>query len=121
MRKVTREEILRGIWSSKGNAIQSWVAEGRMYISYSFDRFLKDMLKSGILSDRRTIQTKWEMLIATGVVREIGRNQCQLAFLPFIQFMDRFSADLLRSTVSANGGERVRESEREMCSARVVG
>lgn len=117
MRKVLREEILAEIWKARGEMMLAFMAKGEISCPYTFDNFSKDMLRSELVSDKRTIQTKWEMMLASGVIRETGGKPYrggELSFVPFRSRMTASAEDMLddlvvkhRQAANCVGGLRV--------------
>lgn len=106
MRKISREEVLAEIWKARGDQIVSWMAsKGEPSLPYSFDNFTRDMLKSELIADKRTIQTKWDLLCASDVVRPRGKPHTygDLSFMAFKSRMTASAEDMLDSIVN---GER---------------
>ena len=52
-----------------------------------------------LLVDERTIRTKWELLVSTGVLRETAKNRGELAFVAFRDFMPSRSRLILLNLV----------------------
>ena len=92
MRKILREEILSEIWKARGEMMLAFMTKGDISCPYSYDNFSKDMLRSELVSDRRTIQTKWDMLVASGVIRETGGKPYRGGELAFAAFRSRMTA-----------------------------
>ena len=92
MRKVLREEILAEIWKSRGEMMLAFLTKGEISCPYSFENFSKDMLRAELVTDRRTIQTKWDMLVACGVIREMGGKPYRGGELAFAAFRSRMTA-----------------------------
>lgn len=102
MRKILREEILAEIWKARGEMMLAFMTKGEISCPYTFDNFSKDMLRAELVSDKRTIQTKWEMLIASGVIRETGGKPYrggELSFVPFRSRMTASAEDMLDDLV----------------------
>lgn len=74
MRRITHDEVMREIWNGSSELFISKLAEGDNQARYTFDRFRKDMMRHDLLVDSRTIKTKWDSLIAKGVIRETGKR-----------------------------------------------
>lgn len=74
MRRITHEEVMREVWEGSTELFVSLLAEGKNQARYSFERFRKDMMRHDLLVDNRTIKTKWDSLIAKGVIRETGKR-----------------------------------------------
>ena len=92
MRKILREEILSEIWKARGEMMLAFMTKGDISCPYSYDNFSKDMLRSELVSDRSTIQTKWDMLVASGVIRETGGKPYRGGELAFAAFRSRMTA-----------------------------
>ena len=103
MRKILREEILSEIWKARGEMMLAFMTKGDISCPYSYDNFSKDMLRSELVSDRRTIQTKWDMLVASGVIRETGGKSYKGGELAFAAFRSRMTAsaeDMLNGLIA---------------------
>ena len=74
MRRITHDEVLREIWEGSTELFVSFLADGKNQAKYSFDRFRRDMMRHDLLVDNRTIKSKWDSLIAKGVIRETGKR-----------------------------------------------
>ena len=92
---------MREIWDGSTELFISNLAEGKNQVRYTFDRFRKDMMRHDLAVDNRTIKSKWDSLIAKGVIRETGKRYADSALniWSLMPFMDTDSAkQLLRET-----------------------
>lgn len=108
MRKVTRNEVLEAIWASRKEAIYRLIDdEGWISCPYTYEQFRMDMLKADLISDRRTIQTKWDGLVSVKTIKASSKSYTEgiLYFEPFVSRMDPLHRDLLMSTLRAKAQE----------------
>ena len=88
MRKITRQEIVCEIWSSRSAQIQELIHVKKwLSCPYTFDNFVRDMLRNDLVTDRRTLKTKWEMLECSGIIRTNERGISEIAFESFLDLM----------------------------------
>ena len=109
MRKITRQEIICEIWSSRSSQFQEFILAKR-WIScpYNFDNFVRDMLRN----DKRTLKTKWEMLECSGIIRTNERGISEIAFESF--------SDVMPATLRIRLYDLLREEEKSE-KARLAG
>lgn len=74
MRRITHDEVMREIWNGSTELFVCSLSEGKNVVKYTFDRFRQDMMRHDLLVDNRTIKTKWDSLIAKGVIKETGKR-----------------------------------------------
>lgn len=102
MQKVTSDAILRAIYDLRYEMFADIMANKRWNrVEYSFEQFRTDMLGSELLSDSKTIKTKWDMLAAKGVIKPYGRTKygnAELNLWAFSGHMAPSALDLLRQT-----------------------
>lgn len=113
MRKITRQEIICEIWSSRSSQFQEFILAKR-WIScpYNFDNFVRDMLRNDLVTDKRTLKTKWEMLECSGIIRTNERGISEIAFESF--------SDVMPATLRIRLYDLLREEERSE-KARLAG
>ena len=88
MRKITRQEIVCEIWSSRSAQIQELIHVKKwLSCPYTFDNFVRDMLRNDLVTDKRTLKTKWEMLECSGIIRTNERGISEIAFESFLDLM----------------------------------
>lgn len=113
MQKVTSETILREIYESRYEAFASVMAHNHWnLIEYDFSKFRADMLRRELLSDIKTIKTKWDMLAAQGVIRPYGErnyDKAELNLWAFHPYMSPQAQELLLGTGRAAVGRRTAE------------
>ena len=114
MRRICKDQLVREIWDSRAEQIQSIMAEkGWISCPYTYENFKQDMMRRELLVDERTIRTKWELLVSTGVLRETAKNRGELAFVAFRDLMPSRSRlillNLIEETKTASShAEKVR-------------
>ena len=113
MRKITRQEIVCEIWSSRSSQFQEFILT-KKWIScpYNFDNFVRDMLRNDLVTDKRTLKTKWEMLECSGIVRTNERGNSEISFEAF--------SDIMPATLRIRLYDLLREEERSE-KARLAG
>lgn len=101
MRRITHDEVMREIWEGSTELFVSLLADGKNQAKYSFERFRRDMMRHDLVVDNRTIKSKWDNLIAKGVIRETGKRYTDSALniWSLMPYMNTESArQLLRET-----------------------
>ena len=113
MRKITRQEIVCEIWSSRSSQFQEFILT-KKWIScpYNFDNFVRDMLRNDLVTDKRTLKTKWEMLECSGIIRTNERGISEIAFESF--------SDVMPATLRIRLYDLLREEEKSE-KARLAG
>ena len=101
MRRICKDQLVREIWDSRAEQIQSIMAEkGWISCPYTFENFKTDMLRRELLVDERTIRTKWDLLVYTGVLRETGKGRAEIAFSAFKDLMPSRSRIVLLDLIN---------------------
>lgn len=106
MRRITHEEVMREIWEGSTELFVSFLADGKNQAKYSFERFRKDMMRHDLLVDNRTIKSKWDSLIAKGVIRETGKRYTDSA-LNIWSLMPYMGTDSAKQLLIETGREPV--------------
>lgn len=106
MRRITHEEVMREIWEGSTELFVSFLADGKNQAKYSFERFRKDMMRHDLLVDNRTIKSKWDSLIAKGVIRETGKRYTDSA-LNIWSLMPYIGTDSAKQLLIETGREPV--------------
>lgn len=113
MQKVTADAILREIYDSRYEVFADLMAHnGWNLVEYDFTKFRADMLRRELLSDIKTIKTKWDMLAAQGVIKPYGKriyDKAELNLWAFAPFMSPQAQALLIETGKAPVGRRTAE------------
>ncbi len=113
MQKITSETILREIYEHRVEMFADAMAHHRWnLVEYDFTRFRADMLRHELLSDIKTIKTKWDMLSAQGVIRPYGRknyDKAELNLWAFVPYMSTQAQSLLIETGREPVGRRTAE------------
>ena len=73
--------------------------KGWISCPYTYENFKQDMMRRELLVDERTIRTKWELLVSTGVLRETAKNRGELAFVAFRDLMPSRSRLILLNLI----------------------
>lgn len=111
MQKVSFEEIMREIYSSRAEAFAIIMAKKSWnVVSYDFGKFKDDMLRNELLSDPKTIRTKWDLLVVKGVVRPYGKKNYDAAEInlwKFANYMAPSARELLEATGREPSGSRI--------------
>ena len=101
MRRICKDQLVREIWDSRAEQIQSIMAEkGWISCPYTYENFKQDMMRRELLVDERTIRTKWELLVSTGVIRETAKNRGEIAFVAFKDLMPSRSRIVLLDLIN---------------------
>ena len=106
MRRITHEEVMREIWEGSTELFVSFLADGKNQAKYSYERFRKDMMRHDLLVDNRTIKSKWDSLIAKGVIRETGKRYTDSA-LNIWSLMPYMGTDSAKQLLIETGREPV--------------
>ena len=106
MRRITHEEVMREIWEGSTELFVSFLADGKNQAKYSFERFRKDMMRHDLLVDNRTIKSKWDSLIAKGVIRETGKRYTDSA-LNIWSLMPYMGTDSAKQLLIETGREPI--------------
>ena len=106
MRRITHEEVMREIWEGSTELFVPFLADGKNQAKYSFERFRKDMMRHDLLVDNRTIKSKWDSLIAKGVIRETGKRYTDSA-LNIWSLMPYMGTDSAKQLLIETGREPV--------------
>lgn len=82
MRGVSTAQLRGAIYSQRGKIIDACLRNGDKAFEYTYDNFLTDIIRSGILKDDRTIKAKWVHLQKEGTVIRSG-SETYLSALAF--------------------------------------
>lgn len=69
--KVPMGRVYGAIIKTYGETISRFEAEGRHALTITFRAFEQALYAEGLVSDKRTVRTKWDIAVAQGVLREI--------------------------------------------------
>lgn len=109
MKRIAKDQITREIWENRNEQIISFMrGKGWDSCPYTYENFKTDMMRRELLVDERTMRTKWELLLNTGVLTSTGRGRADLQFSAFLPYMSASCKSLLHRLQA--GGESERES-----------
>ncbi len=72
--KISERDVCKRIVDSRKEILESFLGSGKTAVGYSRRNFESDMLSEGFISSGVTVETKWRMLKADGVVTGEGRR-----------------------------------------------
>lgn len=107
--------IVRASRGSLGPAYQM----RRLYVSYEFEDFRRDMMWHELLVDKRTIKSKWDLMCANGFIVRNG-CRCYLDMDVLMGAVDDSAEEILESYRPfpvGGGGEREGDTHPEEASA----
>lgn len=80
--KVHMAAVYRAVLEYHWNVIDNCTALGKSRICISFEQFKQALYASEVVSDPRSVKTKWETAVAQGVLEEIRRGRSADLVIP---------------------------------------
>ena len=110
-KKVTLRDMANHSGKASRGSLGPAYQMRRLYVSYEFEDFSRDMMWHELLVDKRTIRSKWDLMCANGfVVRNGGR--CYLNMDVLMDAVDDSAEEILASYRPLPvGGEGEREGD----------
>lgn len=95
-KRVTLGDMANHIVKASRDSLGPAYQMRRLYVSYEFEDFRRDMMWHELLVDKRTIKSKWDLMCANGfVVRNGGR--CYLNMDVLMDTIDASAEEFLAS------------------------
>ena len=80
--KVHMTAVYRAVLEYHWNTIDNCAALGKSRICISFEQFKQALYASELVSDPRSVKTKWETAVAQGVLEEIRKGRSADLVIP---------------------------------------
>lgn len=80
--KVHMTAVYRAVLEYHWNVIDNCTAAGKSRVCITFEQFKQALYASELVSDPRSVKTKWETAVAQGVLEEIRRGRSADLVIP---------------------------------------